>query len=737
MNQKAKDNNYNYSFNQMSKFPRKFSQKKNKSRQRMNIDISNNTNSNKMSLFTQNFKTSLTQNKNVININKSQSTKKSKAKILEKKTKINMKSSSVIKRVNNPKISLNQNYFFASNNNDFIINSKGKITLNTNHNNISNNATNINNNYLTVNYNNNNYFNIKNNTNKNNKLQINEDHNNNLDLINKMNKLNLIKLSKNSCKILNPMNKSKHSKNKIIIYHKENYTDRVCETENNVENGRNSVFNKKINVKSQKMLINKKLTNSCSVKKQKKNDYISGQNLKDCYQIFQRNSQKNISQNKNSILSSFNFKNPHSKKNIDDNIICILNNNKRKNYNRVITIPPKLNTKQLIIKAKKNKGSDYLKMSFSPKKNGSDYFLKLVQKSKHKKEKKIRSKNKNHTSSENKAKLFTNKISKNKESEIKITIQQEESQKTFIEKTNSIKESKETNENKENKEKENNNNYNPQYAKEYLDEILFTLYKDEQKFFNEKRVDQLFLISDKCEITPEMRTVIVDWIIEVHQIFNFKEKSLYISVQLLDQYLSKNKVTTEDLQLLAITCINIATKHEEVEFPILDNYITISYEKYTKQDVIQMETKVLSCIEFEIFKPNILEFFEIFSYLCSMSQIEIFQGNYLLNIILMDVNMLEFNYSLLAFCVCKIVTKKNVDEVIINFLEETKKKLVNEEDIKMYYKNIEILKNEKKVKELVESIRLLFRTVMKTHYVNAKNKFATQKFQAISTYTVI
>ena len=32
--------------------------------------------------------------------------------------------------------------------------------------------------------------------------------------------------------------------------------------------------------------------------------------------------------------------------------------------------------------------------------------------------------------------------------------------------------------------------------------------------------------------------------------------------------------------------------------------------------------------------------------------------------------------------------EKNVDEVIINFLEETKKKLVNEEDIKMYYKNI-------------------------------------------------
>ena len=723
MDYKTKNNNYSYSSNKASKFPRKISQKKYKSRQRINIDTSNNINSNKISLLiNRNLKKTYTHNKEILNnINKSQSVKKSKAKILEKRIKTNLKFSSILKKINKPKISLDQNYFFTSNN-DFIINSKGKLILNTNHNNISNNATNINNNYLTVNYNNNNYFNIKNNSNKNSKLNVNDYHINNIDLINKINKLNVIKLSKNSYKIFNPIYKTKHKKNKIIFDHKEFYTDRIYEAENYIEDFRNNFINKKIKVKSQKTLIERKLDDSSSVKKQKKNELTSGKIPKDCYKVFQRNNLKQFLPNKNSFLFSLNFKNSQSKKNIDDNIICNLNNNKKKNYNRVIAIPSKLNTKKFTIKIKEN---EFIKTSLSTKKNGSDYFLKLVQQSIHKKENKTRKKNKNYTSSANKVKLYINKKNKSREKKIKISNQKEKNENKFLEKTNSLKE---------------NNNYNinnPQYAQEYFDEILFTLYKDEQKFFKEKRIDQLFLISDKCEITPEMRTVIVDWVIEVHQIFNFKEKSLYMTVQLIDQFLSKNKVTTNDLQLLAITCLNLATKHEEVEFPILENYITISYDKYKKKDVVEMELRVITCVNFEIFIPNILDFFEIFAFLCNLSQIEIFQGNYILNVILLDVNMLQYNFSILAFCVCKIITKKDVDGVIINFLEETKKKLVNEEDIKMYNVNIQKLKNEKDLKEIIESIRILFKTVMKTHYVNAKNKFATQKFQAISTYTAI
>ena len=118
-------------------------------------------------------------------------------------------------------------------------------------------------------------------------------------------------------------------------------------------------------------------------------------------------------------------------------------------------------------------------------------------------------------------------------------------------------------------------------------------------------------MNEENEISPEMRAMVVDWLLEVHQIFHFQEKCLFTTIQIMDKYLSKKNISIDQFQLLALTALNISSKQEEVEYPILDNFITISKNTLTKKEMIDMENKVLTVIDYEILSPTMLDFFQI------------------------------------------------------------------------------------------------------------------------------
>ena len=148
-----------------------------------------------------------------------------------------------------------------------------------------------------------------------------------------------------------------------------------------------------------------------------------------------------------------------------------------------------------------------------------------------------------------------------------------------------------------------------------------------------------------------------------------------------------------------------------------------------------MENKVLSTINYEILSPTILDFFQIFSTVCNLNPVEISQGIYIMNII----NMLKYKNSVLAFAVLEIIAKEKKINDLILYLEEISEKAYNinenrdnEAQVLLREINKEINTN-----ELSNEIKYLFRTILKTHYYNAKNKFNSQNFYAVSSYTFI
>ena len=64
-------------------------------------------------------------------------------------------------------------------------------------------------------------------------------------------------------------------------------------------------------------------------------------------------------------------------------------------------------------------------------------------------------------------------------------------------------------------------------------------------------------------IEPSMRTILMDWIMEVCSQFRFKRNTFHSAIMLIDIYLSKTcNVPTHLLQLIGVTCLCIASKNE-------------------------------------------------------------------------------------------------------------------------------------------------------------------------------
>jgi hypothetical protein len=64
----------------------------------------------------------------------------------------------------------------------------------------------------------------------------------------------------------------------------------------------------------------------------------------------------------------------------------------------------------------------------------------------------------------------------------------------------------------------------------------------------------------------EVRTKMIDWMLEVLNVFKSDEQTFFLAVYLMDYYLYKttSMIKNEDIHLIGITCMYIASKFEDV-----------------------------------------------------------------------------------------------------------------------------------------------------------------------------
>ena len=71
----------------------------------------------------------------------------------------------------------------------------------------------------------------------------------------------------------------------------------------------------------------------------------------------------------------------------------------------------------------------------------------------------------------------------------------------------------------------------------------------------------------QTDINAKMRSILFDWLVEVHLKFKLVQETLFMTCGLIDRYLEKEKVMRDRLQLVGIAAMFIASKYEEIFSP--------------------------------------------------------------------------------------------------------------------------------------------------------------------------
>ncbi|KAK8496881.1 hypothetical protein V6N12_072493 [Hibiscus sabdariffa] len=190
------------------------------------------------------------------------------------------------------------------------------------------------------------------------------------------------------------------------------------------------------------------------------------------------------------------------------------------------------------------------------------------------------------------------------------------------------------------------------------DPQLCSLYAPE--IYNNLRVAELvrspypnFMETIQRDITRSMRGILVDWLVEVSEEYKLVPDTLFLTVNLIDWYLSRNYIERQRLQLLGITCMLIASKYEEICVPRVEEFCFITDNTYNKEEVLKMETQVLKCFGFQIYSPTAKTFLRRFlraaqaSYKSPSIEMESL-ANYLAELTLIEYDFLNLAPSMVA-----------------------------------------------------------------------------------------
>ena len=205
-------------------------------------------------------------------------------------------------------------------------------------------------------------------------------------------------------------------------------------------------------------------------------------------------------------------------------------------------------------------------------------------------------------------------------------------------------------------ESENVKNYIAPNEEEYTDDILENLIEEEKNINN--AINPNYFEVQK-EINPKMRSILIDWLLDVHNKFNFKQETLYTAIYIMDSFLSIKLIQRKRFQLLGITSLLISTKFNEIYLRKIGDYALITDNAYKVDDIKKMEQEIVKALDFNFLVPSALSFFEIITKKIGISEdINLYKfGEFLMESFLIDFKSLYFSYSTIACASCYIAMK--------------------------------------------------------------------------------
>lgn len=158
---------------------------------------------------------------------------------------------------------------------------------------------------------------------------------------------------------------------------------------------------------------------------------------------------------------------------------------------------------------------------------------------------------------------------------------------------------------------------------------------------------------DAHRTTPRMRSIVVNWMVDVHINFKSLLETFHLSVSLFDRYLQQHMtIGRETLQLVGVTAILIASKYEEMYVPEVTDFEYICDNTFSISEIIKMERDMLTTLKFNLGRPLSIHFLRRFNKVAKVTSDHHNLAKYLLEICLLHHELCHIDPSLQAAAAC-------------------------------------------------------------------------------------
>jgi G1/S-specific cyclin-E1 len=114
-------------------------------------------------------------------------------------------------------------------------------------------------------------------------------------------------------------------------------------------------------------------------------------------------------------------------------------------------------------------------------------------------------------------------------------------------------------------------------------------------------------------LQPRMRAILLDWLIEVCEVYKLHRETYYLTVDYLDRYLTANQnISKNQLQLIGITCLFIASKVEEIYPPKLHEFAYVTDSACSEEDILTQEILILQSLNWSITPVTVMGWVSIY-----------------------------------------------------------------------------------------------------------------------------
>ena len=216
---------------------------------------------------------------------------------------------------------------------------------------------------------------------------------------------------------------------------------------------------------------------------------------------------------------------------------------------------------------------------------------------------------------------------------------------------------------------------NPLACAEYVNQICNFWFRVEPSI----HVQPTYMQSVQTDINDKMRAILIDWLVEVHLKFKLMPETLFLTVNLIDRFLSVRAVSRKNLQLVGVTAMLLASKYEEIWAPEVRDFVYISDKAYTRNQILVMERDMLNTLNFKLSVPTAYPFLCRFIKANGAEKEQALLVSFLVELSLPEYNMLRYAPSQLAagavYASNEIMGKQPWDHTLMRHTRYTKEEV--------------------------------------------------------------